>query len=382
MRFFLKKNKNPKIEEENVKEKDIEEIDFTDQIFTEIVEMKLKIENIKSEVEIYNELKELIKIFEEYIEKIKEVQEEKEIEDKLAKVNETNIILELGENKSSTIPESVINKAKTELEIEEYYKNLKTIYDLKYGRASQKILMEKLEKFNSNIESLLIGNIEGEDKISLNEIETYYNILLQKKEEFNGIMQNKYIEKLIELEYRIGILKMIDSRRFDDDDEIISIFLEKFKGKKARQMISSRLFIESIEMLRNEYISIKEKYKNKDMELSELKIENVLYESNSIKKREREIQELRNKINYTSINEIEEIFKQIEKSLEQEKLNNSQYILNNNIIDNYLDLLKFVTKEKNRVKDLEKIKLLIESQNEEIQKEQEKIELEKRKQQQ
>lgn len=204
MKLFriLKKEEKQDIPEIEQKE---ESIDFTDSMFSDIEKMKLKLENIKSELEIYEELKSLINGFEKYIEKSSEVIEERKIEEQLRSINESNIILNL--ETEPVTPQSTKDRVKQELTIADYYKNIKAVYDAKYKKAMQKIYMGKVEKFNSYIDKVLIG--ENNKKITdqdIGEIKIYFGILIQKKEEFVGIMQNRYIEKLIELEYRINIM--------------------------------------------------------------------------------------------------------------------------------------------------------------------------------
>lgn len=204
MKLFRILKKEEKQDIPQIEQKE-ENIDFTDSMFSDIEEMKLKLENIKSELEIYEELKSLINGFEKYIEKSSEVIEERKIEEQLRSINESNIILNL--ETEPVTPQSTKDRVKQELTIEDYYKNIKAVYDAKYKKAMQKIYMEKVEKFNSYIDKVLIG--ENNKKITeqdIGEIKIYFGILKQKKEEFVGIMQNRYIEKLIELEYRINIM--------------------------------------------------------------------------------------------------------------------------------------------------------------------------------
>ena len=69
-----------------------QEVDFTDSMFSDIAEMKLRLENIKSEQETYEELKSLIDSFEKYIEKSSQIIEERKIEENLRRINESNIM--------------------------------------------------------------------------------------------------------------------------------------------------------------------------------------------------------------------------------------------------------------------------------------------------
>lgn len=189
---FIKTKKQESITQIEEKSNN-ENIDFTDAMFSDIAEMKLKLENIKSEQEIYEDLKTLIDDFEKYIEKASQLLEERKIEDKLQRINESNIILEL--NPNPEIPQSVKDRVNQELTIEDYYKNIKAVYDVKYKRATQTILMRKLEKFNNDMNKLLSSENESKG-VDISDIQAYFNILSQKKEDFDGIMQNKYIEKI------------------------------------------------------------------------------------------------------------------------------------------------------------------------------------------
>ena len=175
-----------------------EKTDFTSEIYCNIAEMKLGLENIKSETE-YTELKSLIESLEKYIEESSNILEERTIEDKVNRIiNESNIIVEIKLNPE--VPQLTMDKVNQELAIEDYYKKVKEMYKLKYQKATQKILMKKAERINNSFD--LIG-----DKISLEELKSYLQILMQKKEEFTGTMQNKYIEILAEIEYKISMLE-------------------------------------------------------------------------------------------------------------------------------------------------------------------------------
>ena len=239
-RFF----KNEQEQEQEQKQENIEvrdetnkdETDFKDTMFYDIAEMKLKLENIKSETEIYEYLKSLINDFEKYIEKSSELLEEKMIEDKLNRIKESNIILEIKPNPE--IPQLTIDKVNQELTIEDYYKNIKKVYEVKYKTAIQKILMKKIENFNKDLDL-----IELHSEINSTDIEAYkadFEILGQKKTEFTGIMQNRYIENLIEIEYKISMLETLVTGDLDT-------FIEKSQKNKAKQLIWSRLFIEDVE---------------------------------------------------------------------------------------------------------------------------------------
>lgn len=239
-RFF----KNEQEQEQEQKQENIEvrdetnkdETDFKDTMFYDIAEMKLKLENIKSETEIYEYLKSLINDFEKYIEKSSELLEEKMIEDKLNRIKESNIILEIKPNPE--IPQLTIDKVNQELTIEDYYKNIKKVYEVKYKTAIQKILMRKIENFNKDLDL-----IELHSEINSTDIEAYkadFEILGQKKTEFTGIMQNRYIENLIEIEYKISMLETLVTGDLDT-------FIEKSQKNKAKQLIWSRLFIEDVE---------------------------------------------------------------------------------------------------------------------------------------
>lgn len=241
-RFF--KNEQEKEQEQEQKQENIEvrdetnkdETDFKDTMFYDIAEMKLKLENIKSETEIYEYLKSLINDFEKYIEKSSELLEEKIIEDKLNRIKESNIILEIKPNPE--IPQLTIDKVNQELTIEDYYKNIKKVYEVKYKTAIQKILMRKIENFNKDLDL-----IELHSEINSTDIEAYkadFEILGQKKTEFTGIMQNRYIENLIEIEYKISMLETLVTGDLDT-------FIEKSQKNKAKQLIWSRLFIEDVE---------------------------------------------------------------------------------------------------------------------------------------
>lgn len=260
MKFFRKIKKDGQEQEIPQIEAKEQDIDFTDSMFSDIAEMKLRLENIKSEQEIYEELKSLIESFEKYIEKSSEIIEERKIEEKLKRINESNIILKL--ETSPQIPQSLQDRANQELTIDEYYKNIKAVYEVKYKRAKQSILMKRAEKFNSDMDKLLFGEVDfGTIKLGdIKEIETYYEILKQKKEEFTGIMQNKYVEKLIELQYKINIISIIKDRIFlgkpdlmDDINELI----KESQTTKSKQTIWARLFINGVENLmeraNNEY---------------------------------------------------------------------------------------------------------------------------------
>lgn len=259
-RFFRKIEKDEKEQDIPKIEAKDQDIDFTDSMFSDIAEMKLRLENIKSEQAIYEELKSLIESFEKYIEKSSEIIEERKIEEKLKRINESNIILKL--ETSPQIPQSLQDRANQELTIDEYYKNIKAVYEVKYKRAKQSILMKRAEKFNSDMDKLLFGEVDfGTIKFGdIKEIETYYEILKQKKEEFTGIMQNKYVEKLIELQYKINIISIIKDRIFlgkpdlmDDINELI----KESQTTKSKQTIWARLFINGVENLmeraNNEY---------------------------------------------------------------------------------------------------------------------------------
>lgn len=230
-------------------------------MFSDIAEMKLRLENVKSEQEIYEELKALINSFEKYIEKSSEIIEERKIEDKLRRINESNIMLKL--ETSPKIPQSLQDRANQELTVEEYYKNIKAVYEVKYKRATQSILMKKAEKFNGDMDKLLFGQVDF-DTISLNdvkELKTYYKILKQKNEEFTGIMQNKYVEKLIELQYKINIIYIIKMRYCFPNwslTENIKELVKESQTSKSKQAIWARLFINGVENLigraNNDYI--------------------------------------------------------------------------------------------------------------------------------
>ena len=240
-----------------------QEVDFTDSMFSDIAEMKLRLENIKSEQETYEELKSLIDSFEKYIEKSSQIIEERKIEENLRRINESNIILKL--ETTPQIPQSLQDRADQELTIEEYYKNIKAVYEAKYNRATQSILMKKAEKFNNDMDKVLFGKVDF-DTIKLGyitEIKTYYEILKQRKEEFTGIMQNKYVEKLIELQYKVNIISItqnliigqwdVGSGLMDNIDKLI----KESQATKSKQTIWARLFINGVENLmeraNNEY---------------------------------------------------------------------------------------------------------------------------------
>ncbi len=241
MKFFrfFKNEQEQEQKQENIEVRDEtnkDETDFKDTMFYDIAEMKLKLENIKSETEIYEYLKSLINDFEKYIEKSSELLEEKMIEDKLNRIKESNIILEIKPNPE--IPQLTIDKVNQELTIEDYYKNIKKVYEVKYKTAIQKILMRKIENFNKDLDL-----IELHSEINSTDIETYkadFEILGQKKTEFTGIMQNRYIENLIEIEYKISMLETLVTGDLDT-------FIEKSQKNKAKQLIWSRLFIEDVE---------------------------------------------------------------------------------------------------------------------------------------
>lgn len=262
MKWFrkIKEEQGQKQEIPQIENKE-QKIDFTDSIFSDIAEMKLRLENIKSEEEIYKELKSLIDSFEKYIEKSSEIIEERKIEDELRRINESNIILKL--ETSPQIPQSLQDRANQELTIEEYYRNIKKVYEVKYKRATQSILMKKAEKFNGDMDKLLFGQVDF-DTISTTDVEelkTYYEILKQKSEEFTGIMQNKYVEKLIELQYKISIINIIETRccfpnwRLDNN---INQLVKESQTSNSKQAIWARLFINGIENIigraNNDYI--------------------------------------------------------------------------------------------------------------------------------
>lgn len=143
-----------------------EKTDFTSEIYCNIAEMKLGLENIKSETE-YTELKSLIESLEKYIEKSSNILEERTIEDKVNRiVNESNIIVEIKLNPE--IPQLTIDKVNQELTIEDYYKNIKKVYEVKYKTAIQKILMRKIENFNKDLDL-----IELHSEINSTDIEAY-----------------------------------------------------------------------------------------------------------------------------------------------------------------------------------------------------------------
>lgn len=255
MKWFRKIGKEKEQEQEilQIEEKKQEqEIDFTDSMFEDIAEMKLRLENIKSEEEIYEELKSLIDSFEKYIEKSSEIIEERKIEDKLRRINESNIILKL--ETSPQIPQSLKDRANQELTIEEYYKNIKSVYEVKYKRATQSILMKKAEKFNGDMDKLLFGQVDFDtiSTIDVAELKTYYGILKQKNEEFTGIMQNKYVEKLIEMQYKINIIDIIKSKCCFPNGSLkedIRKLVKESQTSKSKQAIWARLFINGIENL-------------------------------------------------------------------------------------------------------------------------------------
>lgn len=260
MRFFRKMKKEEKESSISQIETKGQDIDFTDSMFSDIAEMKLRLENIKSEQEICEELKSLIDSFEKYIEKSSQIIEERKIEEQLRRINESNIILEL--ETSPQIPQSVYDRANQELTIEEYYKNIKTVYEAKYNRAKQSILMKKAEKFNNDMDKVLFGKVDF-DTINLGdvkEIKTYYEILKQKNQEFTGIMQNKYVEKLVELQYKINIIYIIKNRIFLGTHDLmdnINELIKESQTTKSKQTIWARLFINGVENLmeraNNEY---------------------------------------------------------------------------------------------------------------------------------
>lgn len=246
---FLKRKSEPE-ETNQIEEKSKDtSIDFTNTMFSDIAEMKLKLENIKSEQEIYENLQSLIEDFEKYIEKSSELIEERKIEEKLQRINESNIILEI--NPNPEIPQSIKDRATQELTIEDYYKNIKAVYDVKYKKATQSILIRKLEKFNNDMDKLIFDENKL-NSVNIKELNTYFEILKAKKEEFTGIMQNKYIERLIELEYKINIIEMVEGKKFNIhyitySEERANYFINKAKSTNARQIIWSRLFIIGIQ---------------------------------------------------------------------------------------------------------------------------------------
>lgn len=253
MKWFRKIGKEQEQETLQIEDKE-RELDFTDSMFSDIAEMKLGLENIKSEQEIYEELKALIDSFEKYIEKSSEIIEERKIEDKLRRINESNIILKL--ETSPEIPQSLQDRANQELTVEEYYKNIKAVYKVKYKRATQSILMKKAEKFNGDMDKLLFDQVVDFRTISSSDVEelkTYYKILKQKNEEFTGIMQNKYIEKLIELQYKINIIDIIRTRySFPNHQSLtwdIKELVKESQTSKSKQAIWARLFINGVENL-------------------------------------------------------------------------------------------------------------------------------------
>lgn len=253
MKFFRKIKKDEQEQDIPQIEAKEQDIDFTDSMFSDIAEMKLGLENIKSEQEICEELKLLIESFEKYIEKSSEIIEERKIEEKLKRINESNIILKL--ETSPQIPQSLQDRANQELTIDEYYKNIKAVYETKYNRATQSILMKKVEKFNDYMDKLLFGQVDFDTiKIDdIREIQTYYGILKQKNEEFTGIMQNKYVEKLIELQYKINMIDIITMKIVHDnnlnDSARINELIKESQATKSKQAIWSRLFINGVENL-------------------------------------------------------------------------------------------------------------------------------------
>ncbi len=207
-----------------------EKTDFTSEIYCNIAEMKLGLENIKSETE-YTELKSLIESLEKYIEKSSNILEERTIEEKVNRIiNESNIIVEIKLNPE--VPQLTMDKVNQELAIEDYYKRVKEMYKLKYQKATQKILMKKAERINNSFD--LIG-----DKISLEELKSYLEILVQKKEEFTGTMQNKYIEILAEIEYKISML--------EGSLETAMEISKKVENSRVKEIIWSKLFIADVE---------------------------------------------------------------------------------------------------------------------------------------
>ena len=207
-----------------------EKTDFTSEIYCNIAEMKLGLENIKSETE-YTELKSLIESLEKYIEESSNILEERTIEDKVNRIiNESNIIVEIKLNPE--VPQLTMEKVNQELAIEDYYKKVKEMYKLKYQKATQKILMKKAERINNSFD--LIG-----DKISLEELKSYLEILVQKKEEFTGTMQNKYIEILAEIEYKISML--------EGSLETAMEISKKVENSRVKEIIWSKLFIADVE---------------------------------------------------------------------------------------------------------------------------------------
>lgn len=260
MKWFRKIGKEQEQETLQIEDKE-RELDFTDSMFSDIAEMKLRLENIKSEQEIYEELKALIDSFEKYIEKSSEIIEERKIEDKLRRINESNIILKL--ETSLEIPQSLKDRANQELTVEEYYKNIKAVYEVKYKRATQSILMKKAEKFNGDMDKLLFGQVDFDTirSINVSELKTYYEILKQKNEVFTGIMQNKYVEKLIELQYKISIINIIRTRYCFPSYSLtqdIEELVKESQASKSKQAIWARLFINGVENIigraNNDYI--------------------------------------------------------------------------------------------------------------------------------
>lgn len=225
-----------KTKAENLMENSKEKTDFISDIFYNLAEMKLKLENISSEKEIYEKLKDLIENLEEYIEKSSDMLEERTLEDKLSKIiSESNVIVEIKLNPE--IPQLTMDKVNQELIIEEYYRKVKAIYEVKYQKATQKILMKKAERINTSFD--LIDN-----QISLEELKSYFEILVQNKKEFSGIMQNRYVEILIEIEYKISMLECFANKTMD--------MYKKVENNKAKELIWSRLFINDIEKFINE----------------------------------------------------------------------------------------------------------------------------------
>ena len=247
MKWFRFLKKDRELEERNqIEEVNDESIDFTDTMFSDIAEMKLKLENIKSEQEIYESLQSLIEDFEKYIEKSSELMEERKINEKLQRINESNIILEI--NPNIEIPQSVKDRVNKELTIDDYYTNIKAVYDVKYKKATQAILTRKLEKFNNDMDKLIF-DWNKLNTINLEELKTYFEILKAKKEEFTGIMQNKYIERLIEVEYKIEMIRIIVliKRSHYNREYVTNEFESKAKITGGKQIIWSRLFIKGIQ---------------------------------------------------------------------------------------------------------------------------------------
>lgn len=135
------------------------------------------------------------------------------------------------QNKIEAFRERIKNSSENDVSIEDDFNKLKKEFDIQLKELGQIYLFNELEDLSKKLTKRCFGDVteekEKEEPISF--LESKYNSLLGRVDEFSGVKKELYIRELLKTKYRIKLYKSItnvdrDRRIFEDcrEEEIVT----------------------------------------------------------------------------------------------------------------------------------------------------------------